>query len=145
MKLDKLPKLHGEDKKKRLGRGTGSGKGDHTVGRGHKGQKARGKVRIGFEGGQTPLHRRLPKFGGFKNPREKDIIAISLESLNKFRKGSTVTEEKLKEEGIISRIPRRGVKILANGELEKELKLKGLLVSKSAKKKIEEAGAELIE
>lgn len=145
MKLDKLPKVQGKKKKKRLGRGTGSGKGDHTVGRGHKGQKARGKVNFGFEGGQTPLHRRLPKFGGFRNPREKDIIAISLESLNTFRKGSKVNAKKLKEKGIISRIPKRGVKILANGELKKELKLEGLMVSKSARKKIEESGSELLE
>lgn len=145
MKLDKLPRVEGKNKKKRLGRGTGSGKGDHTVGRGHKGQKARGKVRIGFEGGQTPLHRRLPKFGGFRNPRSKDITAVSLESLNTFRKGAEVTEEKLKEEGIIKRIPRRGVKILANGELKKELKLKGFIVSESARKKIEESGSELLE
>lgn len=143
MKLDKLPKLHGKDKKKRLGRGTGSGKGNHTVGRGNKGQKARGKVPYGFEGGQVPLHRRLPKFGGFRNPRSKDIIGISLARLNTFRKGTEVNVEKLLEEGIIKRIPKHGVKLLATGKLEKELKLKGFKVSEEAKKMIKDSGSEL--
>jgi large subunit ribosomal protein L15 len=147
MDLSKLKKQKGIKKKsKRVGRGQASGKGDHTVGKGKKGQLSRsgGKVPVGFEGGQVPLYKRLPQIGGFKNPRSREIGVVSLETFNSFRKGSTVTPENLVEEGIIKKVPRHGVKILDNGELEKELKFKGFLMSKGAKAKIEESGSEIL-
>lgn len=144
MKLSRIPKISKKKRQsKRLGRGYGSGKGGHTVGRGTKGQKARGKVPAGFEGGQIPLYKRLPKIGGFRNPRKKDVIAISLSKLNLFKSGDVVTPEKLLEEKIIKRLPKHAVKILNRGELGKKLILKGLVASKEAQKKIEKAGGKL--
>jgi large subunit ribosomal protein L15 len=144
MKLSRIPKISKKKRQsKRLGRGYGSGKGGHTVGRGTKGQKARGKVPVGFEGGQIPLYKRLPKIGGFRNPRKKDVIAISLSKLNLFKSGDVVTPEKLLEEKIIKRLPKHAVKILNRGELGKKLTLKGLVASKEAQKKIEKAGGKL--
>ena len=122
----------------RRGRGHGSGNGK-TAGKGHKGQKARsGAPRIGFEGGQMPLYRRIPK-RGFKNRNTKDIVAINISSLEKFENGSTVTVESLVESGIISN-PRDGVKILGNGELTKKLTVQANAFSASAKEKIEALG-----
>ena len=122
----------------RRGRGHGSGNGK-TAGKGHKGQKARsGAPRIGFEGGQMPLYRRIPK-RGFKNRNTKDIVAINISSLEKFDNGSTVTVESLVESGIISN-PRDGVKILGNGELTKKLTVQVNAFSASAKEKIEALG-----
>ena len=122
----------------RRGRGHGSGNGK-TAGKGHKGQKARsGAPRIGFEGGQMPLYRRIPK-RGFKNRNTKDIVAINISSLEKFENGSTVTVESLVESGIISN-PRDGVKILGNGELTKKLTVQVNAFSASAKEKIEALG-----
>ena len=147
MDLSKLKRQKGiKGPAKRIGRGQASGKGDHTVGKGKKGQLSRsgGKVPIGFEGGQVPLYKRLPQIGGFRNHRSRKIQAVSLEIFNTFRKGSTITPEKLLEEGIIKEVPRHGVKILANGELEKELKFEGFLMSKGAKAKIEESGSEIL-
>jgi large subunit ribosomal protein L15 len=144
MKLNNLPKHKQNNKKKKLGRGYGSGKGGHTVGRGTKGQKARSKVNVGFEGGQIPLYKRLPQIGGFRNPTKKEIVSVSLSKFNKFRAGSTVTPKDLVEKGIIDKLPKHGVKILGNGELGKELKLKGFKVSAAAKKKIEESGSKLL-
>ncbi|MBD3366098.1 50S ribosomal protein L15 [candidate division WWE3 bacterium] len=148
MDLSKLKKQKGiKNPSKRVGRGCGSGKGMHTVGAGMKGQLSRsgGKPPVGFEGGQVPLYKRLPHIGGFRNPRSKKIAAISLETLNTFRKGSTVTPQDLVEKKILKRVPRHGVKILANGELEKELKLQGFLMSKSARAKIEKSGSEILD
>ena len=122
----------------RRGRGHGSGNGK-TAGKGHKGQKARsGAPRIGFEGGQMPLYRRLPK-RGFTNRNTKDIVAINISELERFRSGSTVTIEKMVEVGLIKN-PRDGVKILGNGEFTKKLNVQANAFSASAKEKIEALG-----
>ena len=122
----------------RRGRGHGSGNGK-TAGKGHKGQKARsGAPRIGFEGGQMPLYRRLPK-RGFKNRNTLNIVAINLEALEAFEDGSTVTVETLIEKGIVKN-PRDGVKILGNGELTKKLNVTANAFSASAKEIIEKLG-----
>ena len=122
----------------RRGRGHASGNGK-TAGKGHKGQKARsGAPRIGFEGGQMPLYRRLPK-RGFTNRNTKEIVAINVSELERFRAGSNVTIEKMMEVGLI-KDPKDGVKILGNGELTKKLNVKANAFSESAKAKIEELG-----
>ncbi len=123
----------------RRGRGHGSGNGK-TAGKGHKGQKARsGAPRIGFEGGQMPLYRRIPK-RGFTNRNSKDIIGINIGVLEeKFEDGATVTVEELIEKGIVKN-PRDGVKILGNGELTKKLNVKVSAFSEGAKSKIEALG-----
>ena len=122
----------------RKGRGHGSGNGK-TAGKGHKGQKARsGATRPGFEGGQMPLYRRLPK-RGFKCPSSKEIIAINISALNKFEDGAEVTVASLIEAGIV-RNPKDGVKILGNGELTKKLTVKANAFSASAVEKIEALG-----
>ena len=122
----------------RRGRGPGSGNGK-TAGKGHKGQKARsGAPRPGFEGGQLPLYRRLPK-RGFTNINSKDIVAIGLDRLNAFEDGAEVTVETLMDKGIVNN-PRDGVKILGNGELTKKLTVKVNAFSKSAVEKIEAVG-----
>ena len=129
----------------RRGRGHGSGNGK-TAGKGHKGQKARsGAPRPGFEGGQMPLYRRIPK-RGFTNRNSLEIIAINVSALNKFEDGTEVTPEVLLQEGVISKIAD-GVKILGNGELSKKLTVKVNAYSATAKEKIENAGgtAEVIE
>ena len=122
----------------RRGRGHGSGNGK-TAGKGHKGQKARsGAPRIGFEGGQMPLYRRLPK-RGFTNRNSKDIVAINISALEVFENGATVDVDALIEKGIINN-PRDGVKILGNGELTKKLNVKVNAYSESAAAKIQELG-----
>ena len=122
----------------RRGRGHGSGNGK-TAGKGHKGQKARsGAPRPGFEGGQLPLYRRLPK-RGFSNINHKDIVGINVELLNAFDDGAEVTVAALVERGIVSN-PKDGVKILGNGELTKKLTVKVDAFSEGAKSKIEAAG-----
>lgn len=122
----------------RRGRGHGSGNGK-TAGKGHKGQKARsGAPRIGFEGGQMPLYRRIPK-RGFKCRNSKEIVAINLDTLEVFDNGATVDVNALIEKGIIKN-PRDGVKILGNGELTKKLDVKVNAYSASAKEKIESLG-----
>ena len=122
----------------RRGRGHGSGNGK-TAGKGHKGQKARsGAPRPGFEGGQLPLYRRLPK-RGFTNINSKDIVAIGLERLNVFEDGAEVTVETLMEKGIVKN-PKDGVKILGNGELTKKLTVKVNAFSNSAVEKIQAVG-----
>ena len=122
----------------RRGRGHGSGNGK-TAGKGHKGQKARsGAPRPGFEGGQLPLYRRLPK-RGFTNVNSKDIVAIGLARLNAFEDGAEVTVETLMDKGIVNN-PRDGVKILGNGELTKKLTVQANAFSASAKEKIEALG-----
>ncbi|MBP3719034.1 MAG: 50S ribosomal protein L15 [Eubacterium sp.] len=125
----------------RRGRGHGSGNGK-TAGKGHKGQKARsGAPRPGFEGGQMPLFRRIPK-RGFKCRNTKNIISINVSDLNRFEDGATVTVESLKEIGLVKN-PRDGVKILGNGELTKKLTVSVDAASKSAIEKIEAAGGKL--
>ena len=122
----------------RRGRGHGSGNGK-TAGKGHKGQKARsGAPRPGFEGGQMPLYRRIPK-RGFTNRNSKDIVAINLSALEVFENGETVTVETLLEKGIVKN-PKDGVKILGNGEFTKKLDVKANAFSESAKAKIEALG-----
>lgn len=140
MKLSELtPAAGSRTKKFRKGRGHGSGNGK-TAGRGHKGQGSRsgGGVRAGFEGGQMPLYRRLPK-RGFKNINKKDIIAINISHLDRFEDGDIVTIEALKSKGLLSN-PRDGVKILGNGEITKKLTVQVNYFSKSALEKIENAG-----
>ena len=122
----------------RRGRGHGSGNGK-TAGKGHKGQKARsGAPRPGFEGGQMPLYRRLPK-RGFKNIFAKQYVAINVEDLNKFDDGAEVTAETLVANGVISK-SLDGVKILGRGEVTKKVNVKVAKYSASAKEKIEKAG-----
>ncbi len=122
----------------RRGHGHGSGNGK-TAGKGHKGQKARsGAPRPGFEGGQMPLYRRIPK-RGFKNRNTKEIVGINLAALERFENGATVDVEMLISEGIVKN-PRDGVKILGNGELTRKLTVKANAFSASAKEKIEALG-----
>ena len=122
----------------RRGRGHGSGNGK-TAGKGHKGQKARsGAPRPGFEGGQLPLYRRLPK-RGFTNINSKNIVGIGVDRLNAFEDGAEVTVAALVEKGIVSN-PKDGVKILGNGELTKKLDVKVNAYSASAVEKIEAVG-----
>lgn len=138
--LDKLKPAHGATKtRKRVGRGPGSGLGK-TAGRGSKGQKSRSgySQRRGFEGGQMPLHRRIPK-RGFTNIFKKDFAIVNLEQLNVFRKGDEVTPLKLLEKGIVKKL-KDGLKVLGNGTLKKELTISAHKFSSSALKKIQESG-----
>ncbi|WP_139492778.1 50S ribosomal protein L15 [Brevibacillus dissolubilis] len=140
MKLHELKPAEGSRHvRKRLGRGIGSGLGK-TSGKGHKGQNARsgGGVRPGFEGGQNPLYRRLPK-RGFNNINRKEYAIVSLDALNRFEEGTVVTPELLKETGVISAI-RDGVKVLANGELTVKLTVKAHKFSNTAVEKIAQVG-----
>ena len=122
----------------RRGRGHASGNGK-TAGKGHKGQKARsGRPRIGFEGGQMPLYRRLPK-RGFTNINTKEIVGINVAALNRFEDGADVTIESLMDIGLVKN-PRDGVKILGKGTVTKKLNVKVTAFSASAKEKIEAAG-----
>ena len=125
------------DKRKGRGHATGNGK---TAGRGHKGQKARsgGGTRIGFEGGQMPLARRIPK-RGFNNIFAKPLEAINVSALNKFEDGAVVDAQALLDAGVLSKC-EYGVKILGNGEITKKLTVKASAFSESAKEKIEAAG-----
>lgn len=125
---------------KRLGRGIGSGLGK-TSGKGHKGQWARsgGGVRPGFEGGQMPLTRRLPK-RGFKNRFVKVYTIVNVDALEKFENGTEITPEVLLANGVISKIEANGVKVLGNGALTKKLVVKASKFSKSAVEAIEKAG-----
>lgn len=140
MKLNELKPAAGSRKKEvRVGRGTGSGVGK-TSGRGHKGQKARsgGGVRPGFEGGQMPIYRRLPK-RGFKNVWAKQFATVNVEDLNRFDDGATVDAVALVEAGILKNV-LDGVKILGNGDIKKNLTVKAQAFSKSAGEKIQAAG-----
>ncbi len=122
----------------RRGRGHGSGNGK-TAGKGHKGQKARsGAPRIGFEGGQMPLYRRLPK-RGFKNRNRKEIVGINISALEVFENDSTVDVQALIDRGIVKN-PRDGVKILGNGEFTKKLNVKANAFSAGAAEKIQALG-----
>ena len=124
---------------KRKGRGCGTGNGK-TAGRGHKGQKARsgGKVRVGFEGGQMPLARRIPK-RGFNNIFAKPLTAVNVSALNVFDDGAVVDAAALIEKGVIANC-KYGLKVIANGDLTKKLTVKAAACSESAKAKIEQAG-----
>lgn len=147
MKLHELKPAQGAVKsRKRLGRGTATGQGK-TAGRGQKGQKSRsgGGVRVGFEGGQMPLARRLPK-RGFKNPFRKIYTEVNVELLNRFENGTEITAELLKSTGAISKIEKDGVKILGEGNLERAITVQAAKFTASAQEKIEKAGgkAELV-
>ncbi|OGH59725.1 MAG: 50S ribosomal protein L15 [Candidatus Lindowbacteria bacterium RIFCSPLOWO2_12_FULL_62_27] len=135
LELSALPKIVG--RRQRLGRGEGSGRGK-TSGRGHKGQKARSKVRRGFEGGQMPLFRRLPK-GGFKRSWRVVASIVNLEALNRFADGDEVTVEKLKESGLV-RSKAALIKVLAGGKLTRKLKVVAHRFSAGARSAIESAG-----
>lgn len=141
MKLHTIsPAIGATHSKKRLGRGTSSGTGK-TSGKGHKGQNARsgGGVRIGFEGGQTPLFRRIAK-RGFSNAMFKtEYAVINLSDLNKFEDGATVSPELLKEMGLVKK-QLDGIKVLGNGKLEKKLVVKAHKFSNVAKEQIEKLG-----
>jgi large subunit ribosomal protein L15 len=143
MKLHELKPVEGaRHAKKRLGRGTGSGTGK-TSGHGHKGQNSRsgGGVRPGFEGGQTPLFKRLPK-RGFTNVSRKEYAVVNIEDLNKFVAGSVVTIETLRQEGLVKK-EYDGVKVLGTGKLEVSLTVKANKFSKSAEKSIVDAGGNI--
>ena len=140
MKLHELKPSEGSRKvRNRVGRGTSSGNGK-TAGRGQKGQKARGKVRLGFEGGQMPLFRRMPK-RGFNNINRKEYAVVNLTELNKFEDAAVVSVAELTEAGIVKNL-KYGIKILGNGELNKKLTVKANKFSASAKEAIEAKGGQ---
>ena len=139
MKLHEMKPLQASQKRNRVGRGPGSGNGK-TSGRGQKGQKARsgGGVRLGFEGGQTPLARRLPK-RGFTNFNRVEYAIVNVEALNQFEDGTEITAALLLDKKVI-RKELGGLKVLGNGELTKKLTVKATKFSQSAKEAIEKAG-----
>lgn len=141
MKLNNMAPAPGaKTQSKRLGRGIGSGLGK-TSGKGHKGQWARsgGGVRPGFEGGQMPLVRRIPK-RGFNNIYKKEYSIINVSDLEKFENGTVVTAELLLETGVLSKVEPYGLKVLGNGTLTKKLEVKANKFTKSAAEIIEKAG-----
>ena len=139
LKINDLKPAEGSTRPpKRVGRGRSSGHGK-TSGRGMKGQKARGKTRIGFEGGQMPLQRRIPKLRGFKPRAKKQFHLVNVENLNGFADGDSVTPENLVEKGIIKKL-EKDVKILGRGELERKLTVKANAFTRGAVAKIEAAG-----
>lgn len=143
MKLHELKPAQGAKKgRKRVGRGTGSGLGK-TSGRGQNGQKSRsgGGVRIGFEGGQMPLYRRLPKVG-FTNIFRKEYAIVNIKDLDIFENGTEVTPEMLKEAGLVKAV-KNGVKILGNGEISKQLTVKAHKFSKTAAERIIASGGKV--
>ncbi|NSW91204.1 MAG: 50S ribosomal protein L15 [Firmicutes bacterium] len=144
MKLHELKPAPGSKKlPKRKGRGPGSGNGK-TAGRGHKGQKARsgGGVRIGFEGGQMPLYRRIPK-RGFNNKRfAKEYAEVKLEALNIFDDETVVTQELMKEKGLVKEL-KDGIVVLGNGDLNKKLTVQAARFTRTAAEKIEAAGGKV--
>ena len=125
---------------KRVGRGTGSGRGT-TAGKGHKGQNARsgGGVRQGFEGGQTPLHRRLPQRRGFRNINRKEYAVVNLDDLERFEAGAEVTPEVFISSGLVKKL-KDGIKVLGDGEVSKALTVRAHKFSKSAVEKLKAAG-----
>ena len=138
MKLNELkPAAGSRSKRLRKGRGLSSGHG-FTSGRGTKGQKAHGKTRLGFEGGQMPLYRQIPK-RGFTNINRKEYAIVNLASLNKFDDGTEVTPQLLMESGLVKNL-KSGIKILGNGKLEKKFTVKANKFSASAVSAIEAAG-----
>lgn len=145
MNLSSLRSPEGSRKKrKRIGRGDGSGHGGTST-KGHKGQNARsgGRVRPGFEGGQMPLSRRLPK-RGFRNPFRKDIITINIDQLKKFPAGSIIDRDALLEAGLVKKAGD-GIKVLGKGSIEYPISVKVDMISRGAKSKIEAAGGSVVE
>jgi large subunit ribosomal protein L15 len=146
LRLNNLsPSTGARRQKKRVGRGQGSGLGK-TAGRGHKGAKARsgGGVKLGFEGGQMPMHRRLPK-QGFTNIFKTEYIIVGLSDLDTFEAGTVVNREVLQNAGIIGKREQRQIKILANGEISKSLTVEADKVSQGARDKIIAAGGTIRE
>lgn len=135
MKLHELTRTN--QKRNRVGRGMASGSGK-TSGRGQKGQLARNTVRVGFEGGQTPLFQRLPK-RGFTNINRKEYAVVNLDKLNQFEDGTEITPELLLETGVVSN-QKAGIKVLGNGSIENKYTVKAHKFSASAKEAIEAAG-----
>jgi large subunit ribosomal protein L15 len=145
MNLSSLKPPEGSRKKrKRIGRGDGSGHGGTST-KGHKGQNARsgGRVRPGFEGGQMPLSRRLPK-RGFRNPFRKNIVTINIDQLRRFPEGSVIDRDALLEAGLVKKTGD-GVKILGKGDIEYPISVKVDMISRGAKDKIEAAGGSVVE
>lgn len=147
MDLHNIIKIKGnKTKSKRVGRGIGSGTGGHTVGKGSKGQKSRAgnKKLLGFEGGQTPLYKRMPQIGGFKRLNRKNVINIYLSDLSTFKSGSKVTVKDLVDKKIISPVFKHyDVKVLSNGNIDKKLTLSGFTYSAGAKEKLLKSGCEI--
>ncbi len=144
MKINDLRPADGAVKStKRLGRGTGSGTGK-TSGKGHKGQWARsgGGVRPGFEGGQMPLIRRIPK-RGFKNYFRKEFTTVNVSAFEVFENGTVITAELLRDKGIIGKVEAYGLKVLGNGELTKNVTVQANKFTQSAVEKIEKAGGKV--
>ncbi len=145
MNLSSLkPPAGSRKKRKRIGRGDGSGHGGTST-KGHKGQNARsgGRVRPGFEGGQMPLSRRLPK-RGFRNPFRRDIVIINIDQLKRFPEGSVIDKDVLLEAGLVNRIGD-GIKVLGKGNIEYPISVKVDMISRGAKDKIEAAGGSVVE
>ncbi len=138
------PYKNSSHRRKRVGRGNSSGHGTYS-GRGVKGQKQRsgGKIRAGFQGGQTPLMRQMPKLKGFKSPLQVKYQPINVEDLNKFAEGTEINMETLLAKGLIKHT-NQPVKLLGNGEIKVKLQIKVAKVSRSAQEKIEKAGGNII-
>jgi large subunit ribosomal protein L15 len=143
MKLHELkPEVGSKKRKVRVGRGIGSGLGK-TAGRGTKGQKARRNIHPRFEGGQTPIHRRLPVKKGFRNPNHVEYAVLNVGMLETaFESGTDVTPATIRDKGLVGNV-KDGIKILGHGELKKKLKVSAHAFSKSAQEKIEKAGGEV--
>jgi len=146
MYLHNLPKRNNrKEKDKRIGRGYGSGVGGHTVGRGMKGQKSRSghKSLVGFEGGQTPFFRRMPKFMGFKPINRIENVVVNLDVLSdNYKSGEKISLESLISKGLIGRDAKK-VKILGSGDIKKKLAIEGLAISKVAQEKVIKAGGSI--
>ena len=150
MELSKIERLNGKIRKsKRVGRGVGSGKGGHTVGKGQKGQKARSGAKpwVGFEGGQVPLYKRLPQLGGFTRHYVPKVYVVRLDVFNAFDDNEEVTPVSLVERRILRGLTKKSfvVKILGAGKLDKKLTFKGFDYSESSKESIEKSGSKIAE
>jgi large subunit ribosomal protein L15 len=150
MELSNQNKIIGnKGSKKRIGRGGGSGKGFHTVGKGHKGQNARSGhgIPVGFEGGQVPLYKKLPRIRGksFKRSYKVKYSPINLYSLRVFKDGDIVSPQTLLEKHLIEKTDiKKGIKILSHGDIDKKLNFNGIIFSKAAVQKIEAAGGKIV-
>ncbi len=145
--LTNLPKTKTVRKAKRVGRGQGSGKGSHTVGRGQKGQNSRtgANVPAWFEGGQNPLVHRLPHKGGFRSPHPTIYTVVSLAKIEAaYAPNESVSPQTMQEKGVVQSETGRGVKVLADGTLTKPLKFAGVKLSKAAEEKIKAAGGSYV-
>ncbi len=146
MKLHNLQKRKKRQMKaKRVGRGYGSGRGGHTIGKGMKGQKSRSGYSKGpgFEGGDTPLYRRIPKYPGFNNPSRVEYAPVNLSDVDShYKKGEEVSIQTLKKKGLVQK-RKKVVKILGTGDLSKELTFVGVEFSKTAREKVEKSGGEI--